>query len=188
MSASEDSQPSTSCSEVNNLEPRQSTSSDEPPAKRYLYVSEIKEMWNLVKVFRKLGTREQAIAFAEERGMIPQKSIVNYKIYQIEKQTFDGKIGGPGKIVQIDESKFGKRKYNKGQRIEGHWVLGMIEDGSEDLRLEICPDNVRSADVYIPLIKKHVSEGTIIHTDMWRAYNDLENHGFTHRRVNHSDP
>ncbi|CAH2088628.1 unnamed protein product [Euphydryas editha] len=34
-------------------------------------------------------------------------------IYQIEKQTFDGKIGGPGKIVQIDESKFGKRKIIK---------------------------------------------------------------------------
>ncbi|CAH2088867.1 unnamed protein product [Euphydryas editha] len=109
-------------------------------------------------------------------------------IYQIEKQTFDGKIGGPGKIVQIDESKFGKRKYNKGRRIEGHWMLGMTEDGSEDLRLEIYPDNVRSADVLIPLIKKHVAEGTIIHTDMWRAYNDLGNHEFTHNRVNHSDP
>ncbi|CAH2095711.1 unnamed protein product [Euphydryas editha] len=164
-------------------------------------------MWNLIKVFRELGTREQAIAFAEERGMIlwrssfvcnkgvcrtkskisrskgtwfenikielPQVFFIKYAyaskwsydltikedfsereqclsratindwfnycieavvIYQIEKQTFDGKIGGPGKIFQIDESKFGKRKYNKGRHIEGHWVLGMIEDGSEDLR------------------------------------------------------
>lgn len=33
-------------------------------------------------------------------------------------------IGCEGIIVEIDESKFGKRKYN---RVEGVWVLGMLE-------------------------------------------------------------
>lgn len=28
-------------------------------------------------------------------------------------------IDGPGKIVEIDESKFGRRKYNPGKRVEG---------------------------------------------------------------------
>lgn len=36
-----------------------------------------------------------------------------------------GKIGGPGKIVQIDESKIGKRKYNRGRMVEGHWIIGI---------------------------------------------------------------
>ena len=45
-----------------------------------------------------------------------------------------GKIGGPGVVVRIDESKFGKRKYYKGRLIEGHWLIGMIAEGSEDSR------------------------------------------------------
>ncbi|XP_049302073.1 uncharacterized protein LOC125775469 [Bactrocera dorsalis] len=109
-------------------------------------------------------------------------------LYQIDHEEAVGKIGGPGKVVQIDESKFGKRKYNKGRRVEGHWVLGMVEDGSEDLKLTVCPENVRSAEVLIPIIKKHVAEGSIICTDYWRAYNCLSDHGYEHRRVNQSDP
>ena len=38
------------------------------------------------------------------------------------------KIGGPGKTVQIDESKFGKRKYHRGHKVEGQWVFGGIEE------------------------------------------------------------
>ena len=40
------------------------------------------------------------------------------------------KIGGEGKIVQIDEGKFGKRKYHRGNHVEGQWVFGGIEQDS----------------------------------------------------------
>lgn len=39
------------------------------------------------------------------------------------------KIGGPGKIVEIDECKMGKRKYNRGRIIDGQWIFrGIAQD------------------------------------------------------------
>ena len=61
-------------------------------------------------------------------------------------------IGGPGKRVQIDKSKFGKRKYHRGHRIEGQWVFGGIEEGSRRNFL-VCVEK-RDAATLIPLIKR----------------------------------
>ena len=41
-----------------------------------------------------------------------------------------GRLGREEKIVQIDESKFGKRKYHRGHHVEGQWVFGGIEQNS----------------------------------------------------------
>jgi hypothetical protein len=37
------------------------------------------------------------------------------------------KLGGPWIAVEIDESKFGRRKYYKGHPVEGQWVFGMFD-------------------------------------------------------------
>ncbi|EFN66882.1 hypothetical protein EAG_09151, partial [Camponotus floridanus] len=92
-------------------------------------------------------------------------------------------IGGPGKIVQIDESKFGRRKYQSGRVIEGHWLLGMIEDESEDFRLEMYSKNQRTSEVLIPLIQQNVAPGSIMHTDQWKAFNELGDCGYIHKTV-----
>lgn len=99
----------------------------------------------------------------------------------------EGKIGGPNEIVEIDECKIDRRKYYRGI-VEGAWILGMIHRGhAANYRLEICPNNKRDADSLLALIQKHVEVGTEIHTDCWKGYINLEEHGYTHKTVNHTE-
>ncbi|XP_004536377.1 uncharacterized protein LOC101459618 isoform X2 [Ceratitis capitata] len=107
--------------------------------------------------------------------------------YQIDQQKVIGKIGGKNKVVQIDEIKFGKGKQNKDKSPENQWLLGLIEDDSEDLRLEICNDNVRSVEALLPLIKKHVKEGTIIRSDFWDSIDSLTGSGYKYQKTNYDD-
>ena len=37
------------------------------------------------------------------------------------------KIGGPNKTVEIDDSKFGRRKYNRGDKVKGQWAFVAVE-------------------------------------------------------------
>ena len=95
------------------------------------------------------------------------------------------RIGGPGHIIEIDESKFGKRKYNRGRRVVGKWVLGGYCRTTNECFLVECSNNKRDHHTLLRLIKAHVLPGTIILTDKWKGYNALSSHGFTHLVVNH---
>ena len=81
---------------------------------------------------------------------------------------FTDKIGGPGIVVEIDESKFVNRKYNRGHHIEGVWVLGMVERTPERR-----------------IVLRHVHPGSVIYTDGWKGYENLKEK-FIHATVNHS--
>ena len=93
-------------------------------------------------------------------------------------------IGGPGKEVEIDESKFGKRKYHRGKRVDGVWVFGGIERDSKLCFMTTVSD--RSAATLIPIIKKFIKPGTTILSDCWKAYSCLKDEGYLHLTVNHS--
>ena len=87
--------------------------------------------------------------------------------------------------VEIDESKFGKRKYHRGHKVEGQWVFGGWEKYNKQ-KIFMIPVHNRKATTLLPLIKKWIAPGSIIHSDCWKAYTDITKIGYTHVTVNHS--
>jgi len=96
----------------------------------------------------------------------------------------DDPLGGPGCIVQIDETYIGGYiNAKEGTALSNKKVvLGMLESGGE-LVTRVVPDTKRGA--LRPHIAAHVLPGTIIHTDEKRSYNGLCLSGFRHQTVNH---
>lgn len=94
------------------------------------------------------------------------------------------KIGGVGKIVEIDESKFGKRKFHKGRRVDGVWVFGGIERETKRCFFTTVADRTR--ETLLEIIKNNIQPGTTIISDCWKAYDILDREGFEHLKVNHS--
>ena len=94
------------------------------------------------------------------------------------------RFGGEGKIVQLDESKFGKGKSHRGYHVEGQWVFGGI--GQDSRKCFLVAVERRDEETLLPIIQKWIAPGTIIVSDCWKAYYNLEKHGYVHRTVNNS--
>lgn len=93
-------------------------------------------------------------------------------------------IGGIGHTVEIDESKFGTRKYNRGRLRDGVWVFGGIDRATKEIFLVQVEE--RSAAALVPLIQQYIKHGTTVVSDEWAAYNVLGEYGYNHLTVNHS--
>ena len=74
------------------------------------------------------------------------------------------KIGGPGIIVEIDETKLGKRKYHRGHRVDGVWVVGGVERTPEKRCFFIAVED-RSKETLENIIQTYVEEGSTVYTD-----------------------
>ena len=93
-------------------------------------------------------------------------------------------IGGPNKTVEVDESKFGRRKYHSGHPVRGQWVFGGVERESGETFLVLVLD--RTSDTLMTIIRDWIEPGTTVIGDSWTAYRDLGAQSYTHRTVNHS--
>jgi ISXO2-like transposase domain len=104
-------------------------------------------------------------------------------------------IGGDGIVVEIDESKFGKRKYHRGHPVEGAWVFGGVELTLER-RCFLVAVEKRDRFTLLPLIKRFIAPGSIIRSDCWGAYEAIPDididagYGYVlplyeHEQVNH---
>jgi transposase-like protein len=118
-----------------------------------------------------------------------------YRIYIKNKQILNktNKIGGRNEIVEIDETKIAKRKYNKGHKVEGAWIIGGIQRSrlknkikNENKQMFLVPIEERNIENIDEIIKRHIKKGTTIYTDCWKGYNNLKNIGYKHKTVNHS--
>jgi hypothetical protein len=73
------------------------------------------------------------------------------------------KIGGPNKTVEIDESKFGRRKFHKGHPVKGQWVYGRVERESGETFLFAVKD--RTADTLMVITREWIKPGATIICD-----------------------
>ena len=103
----------------------------------------------------------------------------------------DIQLGGPGAVVQIDESLFNhKPKYQRGRRPPAHreqWVFGLVDCTTTPAVGYMELVDKRDAATLLPIISRHTKPGTIVHSDQWRAYASIgQMPGLTHGTVNHS--
>ena len=68
-------------------------------------------------------------------------------------------IGGPGRVVEINESVIARRKY----RVPERWAFGGIDPESNLGFLVLVGD--RSAATLLPLIQQFIAPGSNIHSD-----------------------
>lgn len=89
-------------------------------------------------------------------------------------------------VVEVDESYFGARRVRgkRGRGASGKTIVFGIYKRNGKVYTEIVPDCARPT--LQSIIRGRVSVESVIHSDMWRAYNGLVDVGYPkHFRVNH---
>ena len=98
------------------------------------------------------------------------------------------RLGGPGVIVQADESCFShKPKHHRGRGPQKtQWVFGIVDTSTSPAIGYMELVDTRDAETLLPIINSVVEPGSIVHTDEWRAYRGIMRMGMEHKTVNHS--
>lgn len=135
-----------------------------------------------------------ACTFSAGDPELPNKTIAHWfslfrnKVVQKRREQLDvgSRIGGWGRIVQIDEALIGRYKNHVGRFVEGTWVLGMVDEDGR-IRMEVV--DRRDAQTLGDVISRNVEHGTEIWTDGWPAYRGLDQMqlGYSHKWVNHRE-
>lgn len=98
------------------------------------------------------------------------------------------KIGGIGKVVEIDETCWVKQKHHRGKPKKDAqvWFFGGIERGHGGRAFAVRVKNRKQATLF-KIIKRYIRPGTLIISDEWRAYLKLEKHmpQYTHMLIRH---
>ena len=97
-------------------------------------------------------------------------------------------LGGPGIVLELDESCFShKPKHHRGRvPRKPMWVFGIADTSFKPAIgfMEIVEN--RNSETLLPIIQSVARPGSIIHTDEWRSYRGIQRMGYAHKTVNHS--
>lgn len=102
------------------------------------------------------------IGHSPKTTTIYTNTFVNWSFSSLDNA--DDTIRGDAVILEIGESKFGKRKYNQGHRIEGFWVVGGIER-TKAIGFFVEVVERRDAATSIDVISRHALLGSVVYTD-----------------------
>lgn len=109
-------------------------------------------------------------------------SLQSYFIMRTIKTT---KIGGVGRIIEVDEAKFSKRKFNVGRAVRSPWVIGGVDIHSGEMFfVEVIR---RNSETIKQVLTENIEIGSTVITDCWAGYVNLESYGYFHLKVNHSE-
>ncbi len=97
----------------------------------------------------------------------------------------DDPLGGPGEVVEVDETLIGGSVRGKGKGYKGNktCVVGMLERDGE-LITRVAERRTKTA--MHTLIQTHVQPGSTVNTDEFPGYWDVGMIGYRHNTVNHS--
>ncbi|KAF0760103.1 DDE Tnp IS1595 domain-containing protein [Aphis craccivora] len=113
----------------------------------------------------------------------------NVAIAEFQKRK---KMESPGLVMQINESLFQNEdevinNQNYGQRIQGPWIFDLCCKYDGILEKLIFKVEKRDRNILLPIILNEIEQGITIYFDKWRAYSNLNEHGFIHKTDNHSE-
>ena len=74
--------------------------------------------------------------------------------------------------------------YHRGRYVEGKWIFGGI--CCETKACFLVPVEHMDKDTPIPIIQAPILPGICVMSDMWKAYDCLQDKGYNHLTVNHS--
>ncbi len=125
---------------------------------------------------------------------ISEKSVIDCfsffrELCSLYFQAYPIKLGGPGIVVQIDESCFShKPKHHHGRSPnEPIWVFGIVDTSTKPAFGYMQIVHSRDSATLLPIIEKVVQPRSIIYSDQWKVYRSIQSsREIEHHRVNHS--
>lgn len=148
------------------------------------------ELKYIMRILIKYMTRTPRFAIIKSLNIskLTILKVISKLVLNMPKTDFsNSKLGGPGLVVQIDETMLNfKCKSHRGRSPHNRTdSICMVEVSSSILRAFACVIENKKIETILPLILEQVAIGSQIWTDEHKSYSGLNKHGYIHKTVCH---